>query len=211
MTPADAAGPDRTLAVGELARATGLSVRALHHYDQLGLLSPARDGGGRRRYGPAEVSRLHQILVLRGFGLPLAEIAQLLDGTVVDPRELLRRQLEQAEERIAAAQRVRTTILAVIGALAPSGNALAPSGNGAGPSTGQLIELIERMIIMDQKFTPEQFEQLARRRREMADQLTPEEFTRLQERRAEALSALSPGQLAELQHRRRQLLPEQTP
>jgi len=79
-------------------------VRALRYYDQLGLLSPARSRDGRRRYGPADVRRRHQILALRGFGVPLAEIGRLLDGTGADPRGLLQRQLRQAEERIAVAQ-----------------------------------------------------------------------------------------------------------
>jgi MerR family regulatory protein len=63
MTPADDPGqapaddPGQLLAVGDLARATGLTVRTLHHYDRLGLLSPVRDAGGRRRYGPAEARR----------------------------------------------------------------------------------------------------------------------------------------------------------
>ena len=61
------------MTVGALARATGVTVRALHHYDRLGLLRPGRDPGGRRRYGPAEVRRLHQIIVLRSFGLPLGD------------------------------------------------------------------------------------------------------------------------------------------
>jgi MerR family transcriptional regulator, thiopeptide resistance regulator len=64
MTSAD--GPGQLLAVGDLARATGLTVRTLHHYDRIGLLSPARDASGRRRYGPAETRRLHQIVALRG-------------------------------------------------------------------------------------------------------------------------------------------------
>ena len=84
--PGAGKGPlDRALAVGELARATGLTVRTLHHYDRLGLLPPGRDTTGRRRYRPAEVRRLHQIVALRGFGPPLAEIAQLLTGVGCSP------------------------------------------------------------------------------------------------------------------------------
>ncbi|MEV5746671.1 MerR family transcriptional regulator [Actinoallomurus sp. NPDC052308] len=124
----------RTLSVGELARAGGLTVRALHHYDRLGLLSPARDSAGRRCYGPAEVRRLHRILALRGFGLSLAEIAEVLDGGGTELRVLLRRQLEQTEERIAAAQRLRRTLLAVI-------DASAWNAEGTGPSVDELVEL----------------------------------------------------------------------
>ena len=55
----------------------------------------------RRRYGPAEIRRLHQIIALRSFGLPLAEIGPLLDGTGADPRDLLQRQLRRTEEQLA--------------------------------------------------------------------------------------------------------------
>ncbi|WP_433176215.1 MerR family transcriptional regulator [Actinoallomurus sp. CA-150999] len=96
MTPTDAES-GRTMSVGELARTTGLTVRTLHHYDRLGLLSPARDRVGRRCYGPAEVRRLHRILALRGFGLSLAEIAEVLDGTGADLAALLHRQLRQRQ------------------------------------------------------------------------------------------------------------------
>jgi DNA-binding transcriptional MerR regulator len=201
MTPDGDAG--RTLSVGELARTTGLTVRTLHHYDRLGLLSPARDGAGRRCYGPAEVRRLHRILALRGFGLSLAEIAEVLDGAGTDLRELLCRQLEQTEERIAAAQRLRRTLLAVIGALARD-------GEGAGPSVDELVELIEGMIAMDRKPTPEQLEQMTRKRQEMLDRLSPEEIEELQRKRAEATAWLSPEELEEMHRRRQRLLPDGT-
>src|SRR6201994_3444775 len=84
MTGADDR-PAVGVTAGELARATGITVRALHHQDQLGLLRPGRDRAGRRRYGPSELRRLHQIVALRSFGLALAEIGPLLDGTGADP------------------------------------------------------------------------------------------------------------------------------
>jgi MerR HTH family regulatory protein len=56
---------------GELARETGLTVRTLHHYDQLGLLSPlSRTEGGHRCYTPDDVRRLHRIVALRSLGIP---------------------------------------------------------------------------------------------------------------------------------------------
>jgi MerR family transcriptional regulator, thiopeptide resistance regulator len=195
-----AGDPDRQLAVGDLARATGLTVRTLHHYDRLGLLSPGRDAGGRRRYGPAEIRRLHQIVALRGFGLPLAEIAQLLAGGGPDPMRLLRRQLEQAEERIAAAQRLRQSLLAVIARLASLDGEVTVS---------QLTELIERMITMDGKLTREQLDQMTEQRRRMTASLTPGQLAKLQ--RAEQVSRLTPEQLAEMQRPRRQLLPDDFP
>jgi DNA-binding transcriptional MerR regulator len=195
-------GPGQPLAVGDLARATGLTVRTLHHYDRLGLLSPGRDAAGRRRYGPAETRRLHQIIALRGFGLPLAEIARLLEGGGPDPLRLLHRQLEQAEERIAAAQRLRRSLLAAIcGLTSLEGEVTAR----------QFVELIERMITVDRKLTREQLEQLIEQRKRMTATLTPEELARLQKQREEQVSKLTAEQLAELQQQRQQLLPDDFP
>lgn len=65
--------------IGELARAAGVSVRTLHHYDALGLLKPAHvAANGYRLYGRAEAERLQEILFYRAAGMPLAEIAALL-------------------------------------------------------------------------------------------------------------------------------------
>lgn len=70
-----------TWRVGELARLTGLSVRTLHHYDQIGLLQPARrTPGGHRLYTPVDVTRLAFIVVLRRAGVTLAEIGNQLEA-----------------------------------------------------------------------------------------------------------------------------------
>ena len=67
--------------IGELARRTGLTVRTLHHYDEIGLLSPAeRSDGGHRVYGEAEVQRLYRIVSLRSLGFPLEAVAAALEG-----------------------------------------------------------------------------------------------------------------------------------
>ena len=66
--------------VGELARLTGVTVRALHHYDEIGLVRPSeRTAAGYRHYDDADVLRLHQVLLLRELGLPLDEIAAAID------------------------------------------------------------------------------------------------------------------------------------
>jgi len=195
-------GPDQPLAVGDLARVTGLTVRTLHHYDRLGLLSPGRDAAGRRRYGPAETRRLHQIIALRGFGLPLAEIARLLEGEGPDPLRLLHRQLEQAEERIAAAQRLRRSLLAAIRGLTSLEGEV---------TARQFVELIERMITVDRKLTREQLEQMTEQRERMTAKLAPEELAQLQKQREEKVSMLCPEQLAELHQQRQQLLPADFP
>jgi DNA-binding transcriptional MerR regulator len=79
--------------VGEMAGIAGVSVRTLHHYDEIGLLWPdGRSAGGYRRYGEPELERLQQILFYRELGFPLEEIATLLDEPGTDPVAHLRRQ-----------------------------------------------------------------------------------------------------------------------
>ena len=56
--------------VHELAELSGCTVRTLHHYDELGLVRARRASNGYRRYGAAEVDRLHQVLLYRECGLP---------------------------------------------------------------------------------------------------------------------------------------------
>ncbi|NLU67927.1 MerR family transcriptional regulator [Streptomyces sp. HNM0574] len=79
--------------VGQVAGYTGVTVRTLHHYDEIGLLSPGeRSAAGHRRYCDADLDRLQQILFYRELGFPLDEIAVLLDDPGADPQEHLRRQ-----------------------------------------------------------------------------------------------------------------------
>jgi MerR family transcriptional regulator, thiopeptide resistance regulator len=88
--------------VGELAAVAGVSVRTLHHYDEIGLLRPdGRSGAGYRRYGEAQLDRLQQIRWYRELGFPLEEIATLLDEPGVDAVAHLRRQHQLLTERLA--------------------------------------------------------------------------------------------------------------
>lgn len=71
---------ERRWQIGDLAKQTGLSVRALRHYDELGLLRPSeRSEAGYRLYAEADVRRLYRIVALRQLDFPLEEIASLLD------------------------------------------------------------------------------------------------------------------------------------
>ena len=77
----------------ELAKRTGLTVRTLHHYDSIGLLRPSgRSESGYRLYDRDDVARLHGIQALRGMGVPLAEVARLLEGGADAMQALLARQ-----------------------------------------------------------------------------------------------------------------------
>ncbi len=77
--------------VSELARLSGVSVRTLHHYDEIGLLKPASIGeNGYRYYGEAELLRLQQVLFHRELGMPLGEIRRALDASGFDLGAALR-------------------------------------------------------------------------------------------------------------------------
>src|SRR5882762_1284792 len=66
---------DKVMRVGELAKAVGKTVRAMHLYEELGLLEPrARSEGGFRLYGPEAIDRIHWIVKLQAIGFTLAEI-----------------------------------------------------------------------------------------------------------------------------------------
>jgi DNA-binding transcriptional MerR regulator len=88
--------------VGQVAGFAGVTVRTLHHYDAIGLLSPSgRNRAGHRRYEDADLDRLQRILFYRELGFPLDEVAALLDQPDADPREHLRRQHDLLSARIA--------------------------------------------------------------------------------------------------------------
>jgi DNA-binding transcriptional MerR regulator len=81
----------------------GVTVRTLHHYDRIGLLSPSgRSASGYRLYAPDDLDRLHQVLLYRELGFSLEDVAALLDDA--DPVEHLRRQHRLLRERLERTQ-----------------------------------------------------------------------------------------------------------
>lgn len=79
-----------TYTVRQLAELSGVSVRTLHHYDDVGLVRPMRAANNYRRYGPAEVARLQQVLLYREAGMSLPSIKSLLDDPSFDARDALK-------------------------------------------------------------------------------------------------------------------------
>ena len=89
------------LTVGQVAALARVSVRTLHHYDEIGLLSPqGRSPAGYRLYDDDDLDRLHQVILYRGLGFSLDDVAAILDDRSVSPAEHLRRQLALLSERI---------------------------------------------------------------------------------------------------------------
>jgi len=76
--------------VGAVARIASVSVRSLHHYDEIGLLRPtARSAAGYRMYSERDLERLQQILFFRALDFGLDEIQKILDAPVFDRRASL--------------------------------------------------------------------------------------------------------------------------
>lgn len=187
----DSGDSERRWGVGELAALTGLTVRTLRHYDEIGLLVPCeRSGVGHRRYTSANLQRLHQILALRQLGLPLAEVAGVLDNPH-DPRTVVRRQLEHLERSIDAAQRQRRGLQALLGTLETQTEL----------GVHALTKLIKETIAMKNCLTPEQLGKLTEGRRCMTEQMTAE----LAQRREVAFAQL-PSEEREAMSRHRSVL-----
>jgi MerR family transcriptional regulator, thiopeptide resistance regulator len=105
------------LPVGEVARLAGVTVRTLHHYDEIGLLRPrGRTSAGYRQYDEKDLLRLQRILAYRELGFGLDEVARLVDapGAVgegpADEVALLRRQRDELARRIERLQQVLAAV-----------------------------------------------------------------------------------------------------
>lgn len=110
---------DPHLSPAETARRLGVSQKALRLYEKHGLVRPLRTQSGWRVYGPKEIARLHQILSLKGLGLPLARIADILSRKPVSLATILEAQetaLSKEHGRVARAlglvKKARATLAA---------------------------------------------------------------------------------------------------
>jgi DNA-binding transcriptional MerR regulator len=140
--------------IGELAKRTGLTVRTLHHYDEIGLLSPAeRSDGGHRVYDEAAVQRLYRIVSLRSLGFPLDAIAQALDSERFDPRAAVEDHLRRLEAQIAQEQRLVHKLEALRDRL----------------GADDFLTTIEELTMRERYYTPEQLDQLEQRRQALGE------------------------------------------
>jgi DNA-binding transcriptional MerR regulator len=162
--PASAAASGRVWKIGELAERTGLTVRALHHYDSLGLLSPSgrtgsAHGSGHRLYTAADVARLQQVLSLKQLGFALEQIREYLTRADYDPRQVVRLHLAQIRGQAADLQRLEDRLAALADALEKAEIV----------SAEEFLNTIEEMTMIEKYYTPEQLEALARRRQELGE------------------------------------------
>jgi DNA-binding transcriptional MerR regulator len=125
------------LRIHEFAELAGVTVKALHHYDRVGLLRPRRAASGYRVYEPADLERLEHIVALKFIGLPLKDIRRLLDRGAPALTDALRLQRQVLEEK-------RQQITRAVEAIAAAERAVA---GGEAPAAAVLTRLIEAITI----------------------------------------------------------------
>ncbi len=135
----DRPGNDLWLTAAECASRTGLTVRALRVYERYDLISPRRSTSGWRLYGPAEITRLTEINALKGLGLGLRHIAELLAGRPTDMGRLLQMQKELLLEKRDLLERALKTVNAMQDKLEA----------GASLSVNELLHLVKDTNMTD--------------------------------------------------------------
>ena len=108
---AAAGDADIAMTVGEVSTLLGVSVRALHHWDETGLVHPSRrSAAGYRLYCEADIMRIQQVLVYRQTGMNLADIKTVLDEPETDAMTHLRRQRELVQGQVSHLQQMLSSI-----------------------------------------------------------------------------------------------------
>ena len=151
------------LKVGELARRTGLTVRTLHHYDEIGLLRPSlHTESGHRLYTAADVARLQQVRSLRQLGLSLEEVRACLDRPGFSPLEVIRLHAARLREQIELQRQLCARLEALAALFQTAGEV----------SADEFLRTIEVMTMLESHYTPEQVKQFA----EVGQQVGQEEI-----------------------------------
>ena len=148
------------MGVGEVAKRTGLSVRTLHHYDELGLLTPTRrTAAGHRLYGAREIRRLQQIRSLQQLGFSLDEIGRMLDRRDFPLRKVIAAHAVKVREQI----RLQTELCERLESLERR-----LDGRRDIP-VEQFMQTMEALTMTEAMFTPEQMRMLEQRRAELGE------------------------------------------
>jgi DNA-binding transcriptional MerR regulator len=156
------------LKVGQLAKRSGVTIRTLHHYDEIGLLKPSwYTESGHRLYTARDVARLQQILSLRQIGFSLEEIQDCLSRPEISPLKVVLLHLDRLREQIELQHRLRDRLEVIAKLLRLADE----------PSSEELLKTIEVMTMMEKLYTTEQIKQF----REAAEQAGPDEIRTIEE------------------------------
>lgn len=149
------------LKVGDLAKQTGVSVRTLHYYDEIGLLSPShRTEAGYRLYDETDIIRLQQIVSLRQIGFSLEQIRECLEREQFSPHHVVQLHLSQLKEQMALQQQLYAKLEAIANRLQSTETV----------SIQEFMQLIEVTTMMGKYYSPEQQEYLKARREAVGEE-----------------------------------------
>ena len=156
---------DGGLKVGEVARRAGVTVRALHHYERVGLLVPSmRTGSGHRLYAPRDVDRLLRIVLLKGLGLSLPQIRDCLARRGYSLMHVIEKQLAGLRRRIAAEVELTRRLEGILKRLTAAETI----------SADDLFQVLEMTHMVESYYTPEQLETLRKRRESIGEETIKE-------------------------------------
>jgi DNA-binding transcriptional MerR regulator len=168
-----------------------VSVRALYHYDGIGVLPvTARTGSGHRRYTGEDLRSLYRIRALQTLGLPLAQIRGILADSgddLASLRGLLRQQLAALMEHAGQVRLLQQQIQELLDRIEESSL----------PDPEQFMIVLERMTVLEKYFTQEQRQQLADRRAELGTERIDDARTRWASLVEEGLGYLKSGKQAD--------------
>jgi len=143
---------NRFYRIHEFAELAGVTVKALHHYDRLGLLKPGRSEAGYRMYRESDLERLEQIVALKFLGVPLKQVKVVLDRAAVALPEALRMQRRALEEK-------HTLLGNLIRAVRAAEEAAEPGNPAVLKKIIEVIEMQDSVEVMKKYYgTPEAWE-----------------------------------------------------
>jgi len=161
----------RTYRISEFARLAGVTPRALHHYDRLGLLKPRRTAAGYRAYTDHDLERLVQIVALKFIGIPLRKIGRLAITRSTDLAAALQAQRKVLVEK-------RQLLDQAIGAIQEAEAALCNEGQVAPALYRRIIEVID---MQSNKDWNEKYQQLVDTKKARLTTMAPEDLKALRQ------------------------------
>ena len=150
----------KALKIGEVAKSTGLTVRTLHHYDEIGLLTPAnRTKSGYRLYTGDDLIRLQKIKSLQHMGLSLQHIAQVINQENYSLSTMLTQHIENIKSSITQQELLLKRLKRIALKLTKK----------TPPSEELILESLQMLITFEKYYTPKQLDVLTERRKNLGE------------------------------------------
>jgi DNA-binding transcriptional MerR regulator len=151
----------RTFKIGELAKLTGITVRTLHHYDQIGLLTPSQlTDKGHRIYTEKDIKRLQQVISLKQLGFSLVEIKELIGSQSLNSLQIIEMQLKSVKKQIALQEDLYMKLDGIYKLMLSQEDI----------RVNDFINLIEVTNMVEQYFSKEQLERMKQKTEQFSDE-----------------------------------------